>query len=207
MTRSVAVFLLIALIFPSASIARKKNKQELPDLVLNAQTILVVIHPDAGEPVANPTANRTARENVENALMKWGRFHLVMSPQTADLIIAVRKGHPGGPTITNSPGDDRPVVIQPNDGDVRIGAQQGRPPGLSDPGLGPQDKRPRISNQIGPSDDSFEVYRGGGEYPLDTSPIWRYTAKNALDNPTVSAVAQFRKAVDESEKQRQQNQK
>lgn len=202
MPRRVPPVLLIALLLPCISFAKKKNKQELPDLVLNAQTVLVVIHPDAGEPVTNPTANRTAQENVENSLTKWGRFHLVMSPQTADLVIAVRKGHAGGPTISNSPADNRPVILQPNDGDVRIGAQQGDTPGLSDPGFGP--RGPRISNEIGPSEDSFEVYRGGVEYPLDASPIWRYMGKNALDAPTVAAVSQFRKAIDESEKQRQQ---
>src|SRR5215469_2668630 len=209
MPRRVTVVLLIAFLLSCISFAKKKNKQELPDLVLNAQNVFVVIHPDAGEPVTNPTANRTAQENVENALTKWGRFHLVMSPQTADLVIAVRKGHASGPTIRNSPADDRPVILQPNDGAVRIGAQQGRPPGISDPGLGPQDRGPQdrgphISNEIGSSEDSFEVYLGGVEYPLDASPIWRYIGKNALDAPTVAAVSQFRKAIDESEKQRQQ---
>ena len=204
MPRRIPSLVLIALLLSCVSFAKKKNKQELPDLVLNAQTVLVVIHPDAGEPVTNPTANRTAQENVENALTKWGRFHLVMSPQTADLVIAVRKGHAGGPTISNSPADDRPVILQPNDRDARIGAQQGRPPGLSDPGLGPQDRGPHISNEVGSSEDSFEVYRGGVEYPLDASPVWRYMGKNALDAPTVAAVSQFRKAIDESEKQRQQ---
>ena len=204
MPRRVPLVLLIALLLSCISFAKKKNKQELPDLVLNAQTVFVVIHPDAGEPVTNPTANRTARENVENALTKWGRFHLVMSPQTADLVIAVRKGHAGGPTISNSPTDDRPVILQPNNGDVRVGAQKGRPPELSDPGLGPQDRGPHISNEIGSSEDNFEVYRGGVEYPLDASPVWRYMGKNALDAPTVAAVSQFRKAIDASEKQRQQ---
>jgi len=203
MPRRIALVLLIALLLSCMSFAKKKNKQELSNLVLNAQTVLVVIHPDAGEPVTNPTANRSARENVENALAKWGRFRLVMSPQTADLVIAVRKGHAGGPTISNSPADDRPVILQPNDGNVRIGAQQGRPPGVSDPGLGPQNRGPHIQNEIGSSEDSFEVYLGGVEYPLDAAPVWRYMAKNALDAPTVAAVSQFQKAIDESEKQRQ----
>jgi hypothetical protein len=203
MPRRVALVLLIALLLSCMSFAKKNNKQELSNLVLNAHTVLVVIHPNAGEPVTNPTANRSARENVENALTKWGRFRLVMSPQTADLVIAVRKGHAGGPTISNSPADDRPVILQPNDGNVRIGAQQGRPPGVSDPGLGPQNRGPHIQNEIGSSEDSFEVYLGGVEYPLDAAPVWRYMGKNALDAPTVAAVSQFQKAIDESEKQRQ----
>jgi hypothetical protein len=103
MPRRVTVVLLIALLLSCISLAKKKNKQELPDLVLNAQTVLVVIHPDAGETVTNPIANRTAQENVENALTKWGRFHLVMSSQTADLVIAVRKGHQADRRLATHP--------------------------------------------------------------------------------------------------------
>jgi len=203
MPRRTAFVLLVALMLSCVSFAKKKHKQELPDLVLNAQTVMVVIRPDAGEPVTNPIANRTAQENVENALSKWGRFRLVMNPQVADLIVAVRKGHSGGPTIGNSPADNRPVIFQPSDGDVRIGGQA-HPPGLSRPELGPQERTPQIGTEIGPSEDTLEIYRGGDEYPLDAPAIWRYMAKNSLDAPTVAAVTQFRKAVDESEKQRQQ---
>ena len=207
MPRRIAFVLLIPLLLSCVSFAKKKNKQELPNLVLDAQTVLVVIQPDAGEPVTNPTANRSARENVENALTKWGRFRLVMSPQTADLVIAVRKGYAVGTTIGNSPADDRSVILQPQDGNIRIGAQQGRPPAVSDPGRGPQNRGPHTQNEAGSPEDSFEVYLGKAEDPLDSAPVWRYMGKNALDAPAVAAVSQFQKAIDESEKQRQQNQK
>ena len=202
--RMTVFFLALLLVVPLVH-AKKKKRQALPDYVLQAQTVLVVIYPDAGEPVTNPTANRTAQDNVEKALMKWGRFRLVMDSQTADLIIAVRKGHGGGPTISNSPIDNRPVIIQPSDGDIRIGGQQGRPPDTTNPGLGgPVDRGPRIGNEIGTSEDTFEVYRGGVEYPLDASPVWRYIAKDALNGPQVPAVEQFRRILTESEKQHQQ---
>jgi hypothetical protein len=202
--RTALITLMIFAVVPCAT-AKNKKKQVLPDDVLKAQTVLVVIHPEAGEPVTNPTANRTAQENVENALSQWGRFRLVMEAQTADLIVAVRKGHASGPAVRNLPSDGRPVIIQPSDGNIRIGGQQGRPPDLNNPGLGgPTDRGPRIDNEIGPSDDTFEVYRGGVESPLDSAPVWRYTAENALDAPQVPAVEQFRKALTESEKQHQQ---
>jgi hypothetical protein len=199
------VFLLLLSIYPA--VAKNKKKQQLPDNVLNAQRVLVVIRPDAGEPLTNPTANRDAQDEVERAISKWGRFNLVMEAQTADLVIAVRKGHAGGPTINNSPVDNRPVIFQPNGepgAGVRLGGQQGRPPDLTNPGLGPEDRGPHLGNQIGPSEDMFEVYLGGIEDPLDAPPIWRYSAKNALNGPQVAAVEQFRKAIEESEKQRQQ---
>ena len=200
---SIAFFLLL-LSIPHAD-AKSKRRQLLPDYVLKAQRVFVVVNPDAGEPLTNPTANRTAQDDVEKAMMKWGRFNLVMEPQTADLVIAVRKGYGGGPAIRNSPADDRPVIYQRSVGDVRVGSQQGRPPDLTNSGLGTsEDRGPHISSQMGASEDTFEVYLGGVEYPLDASPIWRYMAKGALKGPQVSAVEQFRKAIDESEKQRQQ---
>ena len=90
----IMMFCLVLVIAPLAH-AKNKKKQELPDYVLNAQTVLVVIHPDAGEPVTNPTANRTAQENVEKALVKWNRFRLVMESQTADLINCGAEGARG----------------------------------------------------------------------------------------------------------------
>ena len=202
--RTALIVLMIFGVAPLA-IAKNKKKQALPDYVLKAETVLVVIRPEAGEPVTNPTANRTAQENVEKALSQWGRFRLVMDAQTADLVIAVRKGHASGPTVRNLPTDSRSVIIQPGNGNIRVGAQQGRPTDLSNPGLGgPTDQGPRVDNEIGPSDDTFEVYRGGIEFPLDSAPVWRYTAKNALDAAQVPAVEQFRKVLTESEKQHQQ---
>ena len=199
------IFFLVVFVLAPLAVAKNKKKQVLPDYVLKAQTVVVVIHPDAGEPLKNPTANRTAQDDVEKALMKWGRFKLVMDARTADLVVAVRKGHAGGPTISDSPTDNPPVIYQPSGGDTRAGGQHGRPPDLSNPGLGgAADRGPRIGNEIGSSDDTFEVYRGGVDYPLDAAPVWRYMAKGALNEPPVAAVEQFRKAIDESEKQRQQ---
>jgi hypothetical protein len=131
----IAVVSLLLLTSIFAAQAKTKRKQELPDVVLNARRVVVVIRPDAGEPVTNPTANRTAQDVVEQALSKWGRFEAILDAKTADLVIAVRKGHAGGPTISNSPADDRPVIFQPSGGGVRVGAQQGRLTDLTNPGL------------------------------------------------------------------------
>ncbi len=206
--RTPIVLLLLSLLSVPQLDAKKKTKQLLPDSVLNAETALVVVHPNAGEPLTNPMINRTAQDQVEKAMMKWGRFRLVMSAQTADLVIAVRKGHANGPTIRNSPAEDRPVIGQQTDGEIRVGVQRGRPPDLIDPGRGgSESRRPHINNEVGPSEDTFEVYRGGVEYPLDAAPVWRYMAKEALNGPQVDAVEQFRKAIADSEEQRRLRQK
>jgi len=150
MSSSLRIALVLVLLSTLPVIAKNKKKPTLPDLILKAQTVYVVIPPDAGEPLTDPTGNATAEDAVEQAIMKWGRFRLVPGSQTADLIIAVRKGHAAGPTIRNSPADDRPVIIQPTgEAGTRLGGHQGRPPDLSDPGLaGPADRGPQISNQI-----------------------------------------------------------
>ena len=205
--RASMIFLFLFGLIPQAD-AKNKRKQLLPDLVLRAETVLVVVHPEAGEPLMNPRANRIAQDEVEKAIKKWGRFRLVMDSQTADLVIAVRKGHANGPTIRNSPTDDRPVIGQQTDDQIRVGVQRGRPPDLTRPGFGgPERGRPRITNEVGPSEDMFEVYLGGIDYPLDASPVWRYMAKDALNGPQVDAVEQFRKAIADSEEQRRLREK
>lgn len=195
-------FLLVTLLVASPLNARDKKKPSLPEIVLRARTVLVVIHPDAGEPLNQPTANATARENVEKALMNWGRLQPVLDGQEADLVIAVRTGtgRMVSPTIKGGPIDSRPTVMEPTDTGIRIGAQQGRAPSPNDPGMSGPRGGPRISNEVGSSEDSFEVYLGTGAYPLDSSPVWRYVAKDCLRAPVVSAVEEFRKAVAESEK-------
>ena len=130
----------------------------------------------------------------------------MVDPQTADLIIAVRKGNKSGSVISHSPVDDRPVIYPSAVPDARVGQPQqpDRRPDLTEPFPGGSANRgPELGSQVGSSDDTFEVYRGGGEYPLDTAPVWRYIAKGSLDAPQVDAVEQFRKAIEESEKHSQ----
>jgi len=47
----------------------------------------------------------------------------------------------------------------------------------------------------------FVVYEGHVDGPLDGPPAWRYMTKDALRSPNVPAVEEFRKAIEESEKQ------
>src|SRR5271165_4331638 len=114
-----SVFILISASAP----AKKKEKTVLPEVVLRAQTVLVVIQPDAGEPISDPAANRKAQEQVEKALMTWGRFRLAVDASTADLVIAVKKGSGkvANPTISGGPVDNRPVILETTDNQIRIG--------------------------------------------------------------------------------------
>jgi hypothetical protein len=202
MTVRLSSLLLVVILLVAPTVAKDKNKSLLPGYVLHARTVLVVIDPNAGEPLDQPNANATARANVEKKLMDWGRFDLVLDGQQSDLVIVVRTG--GGksmrPTVKGGPIDQRPGVAQAGDTSIRIGGQQGHPP-LNDPSMSPPNAGPHIGNEIGPSEDSFEVYRGDIQDSLNSSPAWRYIAKDCLRAPNVSAVEEFRKAVAEAEKQ------
>ena len=201
MTARLPLLLLTALLAVPAT-GKDKKKFTLPEDVLRAQTVRVVIDPQAGEPLDQPNANANARDNVEKALMDWGRFRLVMDGQESDLVIAIRTGNgqSSRPTIKGGPIDQRPGIGQSTDSNIRIGAQQGHPP-MADPGPYPQNQGPRISNEIGPSEDMFAVYRGSSADPLDSPPVWRYIKKDCLrPTPQVAAVEEFRKALADAQK-------
>lgn len=57
------------------------------------------------------------------------------------------------------------------------------------------------------TDDMFVVYQGGAGNPLDGPAAWRCMNKDALKSPSVPAVAEFRKAIEEAERQQQQKKK
>lgn len=203
MTRRLCSFLLPLLLLISAASGKDKHKPTLPEYVLRAQTVRVVIDPDAGEPLDQPQANTIARDSVEKALMDWGRFRLVLDGQESDLVIVIRTGDSRmtRPTIKGGPIDQRPGIGQSTDSDIRIAGQQGQPPPLGGPGSYPQNRRPTMGTEVGPSEDSFEVHQGSLDYPLDSPPVWRYIRKDCLrPTPQVSAVEEFRKVIADAEK-------
>jgi hypothetical protein len=202
--KSIALSLL--LICCIAAAGKDKKKILLPDDVLQAETALVVIDPDAGMAIDAPNANRTAQDAVEKALMNWGRFRLVLDVSNADLVIVVRKGNGkiAQPTIGGLPNNSRPVIVQPTSSGGRVGGSAGTPmPG--DP-TGSQTPSPAPQVEVGAADDVFAVYRGKREDALNAPPVWRYIQKDALRSPDLPAVDAFRKLVIEAEKQRAANQ-
>jgi hypothetical protein len=197
------VLLTFILFATSLAIAGPKKKNKLPAYVLKARTAIVIIDPTAGVSASSPLANKKAQEDVEQALMKWGRLSLVLDPQSADLVIVIRKGSGKlvQPTIGGLPTNDRPVIVQQTDSSIRIGGQQGRAPGSPQQPL-PQDTSPAPQVEVAPPDDIFSVYEGHNEGAIDQRPLaWRYVTKNALHSPDVPAVVEFRKAIESAEKE------
>jgi len=178
--------------------AKDKKKALLPEIVLQARTVMVIVDPESGLSIANPSENTTARNDVTSALEKWGRFSPTLDQNFADLVIVLHKGGRAmKPTIGGVP-NEAPGTVWSRDRDVnvRIG---GAPPGLGsdDSGrMGGPSPRTELSN----GDDVFAVYLGKTENPLDASPIWRYSAHDALQHPSVPAVDKFHKAIEQAEK-------
>jgi len=205
MPSRLASALLVAVLLASTAPAKDKDKKKLllsPD-ILRARTAVVVIDPDSGEPLDQPNANADARTSVEKALLEWGRFDLLLQGQETDLIIVVRTGNGKAmrPAMKGGAIDQRPVSAESTDSTIRIGAQHGQPPPLEGGQSIPDPIRgPHVSNEVGPSEDMFEVYRGNLPNPLDSTPVWRYIAKGCLLEPRVTAVEEFRKAIAEAEK-------
>ena len=69
------------------------KKNLLPAYVVQARTVLVLIDPNAGTSAESPLANKRAQDDVEKALMKWGRLKPVMELASADLVIVIRTGN------------------------------------------------------------------------------------------------------------------
>jgi hypothetical protein len=184
------------------ALSKDKKKVILPADVLRAQTVLVVIDPLAGVAIDAPNANNIARNDVENALMNWGRFTLANDVSTADLVICIRKGHGkiAEGTIGGIPNNNRPAILQPTDGGIRTGASQGTPSLPGDP-TAPAPANPRPQVEGAQPDDGFAVYRGKRADVLDEAPVWRYRGKDGLESPGVPAVEAFRKLIAEAEKQ------
>jgi hypothetical protein len=198
--RASALFVVLFLTV-SPGFAKDKKKATLPPYVLTAQTVTVVVDPEAGISVDNPLANQTAQRDVETAILRWGRLNPILSTQSADLIIVVRKGngHLVDQTMPDPRQNNRPGSITQTDDSMTIGAQHGHQPSLSS---GPSAVPTGAPSQteVGTVYDSFIVYEGHVDNPLNNPPAWRYVANDALHSHDVPAVEQFRKAIAEAEK-------
>jgi hypothetical protein len=199
MTRRLSSLLALILALTSSGFAKQK-KARIPDYVLHAETVIVAIEPDTGEPLDNPSANQQVRENVERAIRQWGRFRVVPDGQESDLVIGVRMGNDKlvRPTIKGGPFDDNVRLGQ-------IGPKSQGPPLGGDQRPDPDSRNPRVTNEVGPTADSFSVYRGGVPNAFASSVLWRYSVKDCLRPPQIKAVDEFRKAIADTEKSKTPN--
>jgi hypothetical protein len=207
------------LLLPCLALAKDKSQATLPYDILRAQTVRIVIDPMAGVSLADPQANEVAQRDVETAFMNWGRYQVILDGRSADLLVVVRRG--SGKMSTGTIHDPRqghrPVAVDPTDTGIGVGIQKGPVPpeagdipDASQGGAQPESQNlpgrpigerpaPQIEAGSDVSQDSFVVYRGKTDNPLDASPVWRYLAKDCLKPHKVPAVDAFRKVIDQTE--------
>jgi hypothetical protein len=207
------------LLLPSLAVAKDKSKTTLPYDVLHARTVRVIIDPSAGVSLEDPRGNQVAQRDVETAFLNWGRFETILDGPNADLIIVIRRGtgKVAAGTVYDPRQNRRPGTIDPTDTGVAAGVERGQPPPyagdlpdasqsgvngpLSDPTNRSINQSPHPQAEIGSdaAEDSFVVYRGKTDDPLDSPPVWRYVAKDCLKPHKVLAVDEFRKVIDQTE--------
>ena len=200
----VYALVLLGLMMSVPAWAKSKDKT-LPPYILQAHTVAVIIAPATEMDPEDPRANAIAQQDVEEALIKWGRFELVDTTLGADLIIVVRKGHkrPADSTTMNDPsqpggvspanngglGTPRPPLMGGQDGMGPRGPQTGSPQSQSPPIPSQQPQTEVVS------DDSFAVFDGRAERRMEGTPGWRYMGSGGLRSHDVPAVDAFKKAV------------
>jgi hypothetical protein len=130
MQRRVSAVLMTSLFVTMCAVAKNKAEKTLPDYILRARTVAVLVDPSAGIDVDDPRANQVAQKDVETALLNWGRFQPLIGNQGADLVIVIRKGHGRlvDDTISDPRQNNRAGVINPTNNGVGIGAQHGQQP-------------------------------------------------------------------------------
>lgn len=201
MLKRIAFWCAVCVLVTGAGFGRKKNKPILPPYIFSAHTVSVIIDPDAGMSVDSPRANEVAQKDVENALLKWGRFQPILGTEGADLIIVVRKGNGrlANETIHDPWQNRRPIGANRTDDGGSIGAQH-EPPINDGQASNPGMSSPHPQMEIGAAEDTFTVYQGNVDHPLEAVPGWRYVASDALHSHDVPAVAAFRKAMEDAAK-------
>ena len=81
--------LIVGLLLLSLSASAKDKKPVLPESVLRARYVMVMVDPESGVSFTAPSENTTARNDVESALQRWGRFSSTLDENFADLIIVL----------------------------------------------------------------------------------------------------------------------
>lgn len=183
----------------------RNDKPSVPQYILAAHTVAVIIDPNAGISPTDPNANQTARQDVEHALLKWGRFTTVLDPAGADLVIVLRRSHGklAEVTISDPRQNTRIGDASHTDNGISVGVPLGSPRGSNPPSTstpqGPNNSA-HPQAETGNTADSFQVFEGNRRFDQDGIPGWEWIQKNGLHPHDVPAVEEFRKAIDEAEK-------
>lgn len=83
-----AIFLLLA---GTAALSQPRSKQVMPRLVAQARFVYVTTYDGPSWSNDVLPEDRQAVSDVQDALIKWGKYTVVYEPEKADLILAVQR--------------------------------------------------------------------------------------------------------------------
>lgn len=186
MRRLLSVCLLLAL--AATGFAQKnKKKSEIPQSVVVAQFVYVTsFHGDRFDR-RTTYEDRQAITNVEEAVQKWGRYRIALRPDEADIMLVVRPGE----MAASHMGVGIPIDV----GGTRIGTTPSGTPTSTGPNIGAGGD---ISNA---PDDMLLVSLRAVEPANEASFVWRRSQHNGLFGRNPGLLQEFRKQVEEAEKQ------
>jgi hypothetical protein len=179
------VLLVMILGFSSAHASSKKLS--VPPAFQTAHSVYVeCVDGEANRPGVND-ADRTAIQQVQEGLKEWNRYTLVSSPEKADLVIVVRKGHAVGDADHLGLGEQpRPIEPPPPPGQPMRPPTAGGNTAYGSAAMGGDD----IAEQ-----DMLRVYTVNEKGKLK-GPIWSQQMDGGLTGPSVRLFQQLKAAVE-----------
>lgn len=185
MRRCLVLLIAISFVIPAFAQKKKNKKADMPMAVVAAQFVYVTsLHGGPYDP-GTSMEERAAIHKTEDALRAWGKYRVVLQPESADLMLIVKPGAIAQSRVGVDVGND------PNYPGVRIGR-----PGI---GIG-QSTGVDLSST---PDDMLMVSLSPQEAPDSTPVIWRRSARHGFSGNKPILIEAFRDAVDEAANQNQ----
>lgn len=189
MTLRVPAVVSLALISGLAFAHGRSKKLSVPPAFQTAHTVFVEsVDGEADRPGVSD-ADRTAIEQVQEGVKEWNRYTLVDSPEKADLVIVVRKGHAVGDADHMGMGP-RPRPIEPP-------PPPGAQPGVPQPGRNASASMGSVA--MGGDDiaeqDMLRVYTINDK-GRRKGPIWSQQMDGGLSGPSPRLFQELKAAVE-----------
>jgi hypothetical protein len=170
---------MLALALPALGQGNSKKKPAIPDHLLNATYVYVEAYDGTEYDPRLLPEDRQAIADVQDAIEKWGRYHLTMRRSEAEIVIQVRTGRIASAQVR---------------GGVSIGSV---PNGTQIPPSSRTETDPHVGAgaEVGPPDDLLWVFAVDHKGEL-AAPYWRRTKKDGLKTPEMELFKRFKDDVE-----------
>ena len=182
-------FVVLALVLLSTLVLAQQHSKKKPTVSAvfdNARYVWVEsMDGDVYTPTLLPE-DRRAIIDVQNAIVKWGRYVLTADRRYADLIFVVPTGRAAEIRVGASAGNTGTVSPNPN--------QRPRPDETGNRSADEMGTAVMVGGGVGPPNDLLKVVMGNDAQ--HGAQLWLRSEKDGLDSPGVPLFKQLRQAVD-----------